>query len=58
MFQEKTVGFEQIISKEYSNIAGIVVNNNGKTVYESYFNECGADTSIHVFSITKSIISN
>ncbi|MBO5208245.1 MAG: serine hydrolase [Lachnospiraceae bacterium] len=48
---------EQIIQKEYSNIAGIVVSKDGKTRYENYFNGCTANNRIHVYSVTKSILS-
>lgn len=43
--------------KDYSNIAGIAVLKDGKTVYESYFNECDANSKLHIYSVTKSIIS-
>lgn len=47
----------EVISGSYDNIAGIVVRKNDKVVYENYFNECTKDTNLHVFSVTKSIIS-
>lgn len=48
---------EKIINSSYSNMAGIIVRKNGKTLYENYFNECTATSTLHVFSVTKSIIS-
>lgn len=48
---------ERIISSSYKNMGGIIVQKKGKTVYENYFNECSADTTFHVFSVTKSIVS-
>lgn len=48
---------EEIISNSYSNTGGIVVLKSGKTLYENYFNECTAATTLHVFSVTKSIVS-
>ncbi len=48
---------EKIINSSYKNIGGIIVQKNGKTVYENYFNECTATSTLHVFSVTKSIIS-
>ncbi|MDF2544070.1 MAG: beta-lactamase [Herbinix sp.] len=48
---------EKIINNIYNNIGGIIVLNNGKTVYENYYNECTATSTLHVFSVTKSIIS-
>lgn len=35
----------------------MVVLKDGRSVYENYFNGCGADDTIHVFSVTKSIVS-
>ncbi|WFA08045.1 serine hydrolase [Tissierella sp. Yu-01] len=48
---------ENKINNAYSNIAGIVVLKDGKTQYENYFNECTADSRIHIYSVSKSIIS-
>lgn len=48
---------EKIINSSYGNIGGIVVLKNGETLYEKYFNECTTDSTFHVFSVTKSIIS-
>ncbi len=48
---------EKVIYKSYSNIGGIVVLKNGKTLYESYYKECTAQSSVHIFSVTKSIVS-
>lgn len=47
----------EIIQKEYGNIAGMVVVKNGEIRYEQYFNDCTITNPIHVFSVTKSIIS-
>ena len=54
---EKRAELEEIIRKDYSNIAGIVVLKNGEKQYENYFNSSTADTRIHVCSVTKSILS-
>ena len=48
---------EQLITSDYSNIAGIDVLKEDKPVYEHYFNDCDADSHIHVYSCTKSIVS-
>ena len=45
------------IKNNHNNIIGMVVLKNGDTLYESYFNNCTADSRIHVYSISKSIIS-
>jgi len=50
-------GLEKEINSKHNNIAGIVVLVNGKTLYENYFNGCTAASSVHIFSVTKSIIS-
>ncbi len=57
MNKEKITELEKKINNEYSNIAGIVILKDGKTLYENYFNECTATSRIHVYSVTKSIIS-
>lgn len=57
MNQEKATELEKKINNDYSNIAGMVVLKDGKTLYENYFNECTATSRIHVYSVTKSIIS-
>lgn len=57
MIQGKTETLEKAVMRDYGNIAGIVVLKNGETLYENYFNECDANSRIHVYSVTKSIIS-
>ncbi len=57
MNQEKMTELEMKINHDYSNIAGIVVLKEGRTLYENYFNECTASSRIHVYSVTKSIVS-
>lgn len=48
---------ERIIKEEYGNTGGIIVQKKGEKVYEYYLNECTATSLVHVFSVTKSIIS-
>lgn len=48
---------EKTIMSDYGNIAGIVVQKDGKQLYEGYFNGCTDSSRIHVYSVTKSIIS-
>lgn len=57
MIQGKIETFEKAIVRDYGNIAGIVVLKDGKTLYENYFNGCTANSRIHIYSVTKSIIS-
>ena len=48
---------DEIIKKEYSNIMGIMISREGDLVYEQYFNEFSDSDSIHIASVTKSIVS-
>jgi CubicO group peptidase (beta-lactamase class C family) len=57
MNQEFHKKLEDLIRKDYSNISGIVVLKNGKNLIENYYNDCNADSTIHIFSVTKSIVS-
>lgn len=57
MNREKIRELENIIEKEYNNTAGIVVKKDGKVLYEKYFHSCTCENQIHVFSVTKSVIS-
>lgn len=57
MNQEKITELEQVICRDYGNIAGIVAQKNGKTVYEGYFNGYSAERALHVFSVTKSVVN-
>ncbi|MDO9490868.1 serine hydrolase [Acetobacterium sp.] len=57
MNQKKIKAFEKMISSDYPDIAGIVVQKSGNKLYENYFNGYAADHSIHVYSVTKSIVS-
>ncbi|MEG1206988.1 MAG: serine hydrolase [Angelakisella sp.] len=57
MIQEKRIALEKKINDDYSNIAGIVVLKDGEKLYEGYFHKCTADSHIHVYSVTKGIVS-
>lgn len=57
MNHEKIKEFEQVINCDYNNTVGIVVQKNGKTLYESYFNGYTANNATHVYSVTKSVFS-
>lgn len=57
MNQKSIKEFEKTVCSDYSNIAGIIIQKNGRKLYENYFKEYTADTAFHVFSVTKSIIS-
>lgn len=47
---------ERVINS-YTNIGGIVVLRDGEVQYETYRKGCHAESTLHVFSVTKSIIS-
>ncbi|MBJ6362339.1 serine hydrolase domain-containing protein [Paenibacillus sp. GCM10012307] len=49
--------FENLIKTDYGNIAGIVVMQGGERVYEGYFDGYTADDTIHIASVTKSVVS-
>lgn len=57
MKQKQIASLEAKIEKEYGNIAGIIVMKDDAIVYENYFNQCSESDPIHIFSVTKSIIS-
>lgn len=57
MNQQKIAAMEQEIKKKHKNIAGIVIMKDGAAQYENYYHECNAASQIHVYSVTKSIIS-
>ncbi|WP_421919775.1 serine hydrolase domain-containing protein [Marinifilum sp.] len=46
-----------LVENEYHNIAGIVVQDDKETIYESYFQGYDVKDKIHIASVTKSIIS-
>lgn len=47
----------ELIKKDYSNITGIVVYQNNKIAFENYFHNYKENDTIHVASVTKSILS-
>lgn len=57
MTEEKIIMLEKKVNSDYHNIAGLVVRKDGKTLYEKYFNDCTSTSRIHVYSVSKSIIS-
>ena len=57
MKQELIAKMENAIRTDYDNMVGMVIMKDGETVYENYFKSCTKDSRIHVFSVTKSIIS-
>lgn len=57
MNKEKLEEFEKKTQNKYSNIAGIVVQQNGEIRYENYPNGHTNNQTFHVFSVTKSVVS-
>ena len=57
MNQIKMKELEQIISSKYGNTIGIVIIKDSVVSYEKYFKGCTANSRIHIYSVTKSIIS-
>ncbi len=57
MLLEKVTELEKKINQDYRNIAGMVILKDGEIQYENYFNECNANSRIHIYSVTKSILS-
>lgn len=57
MNYEEMLQLEKKISCDHGNIAGMVILKNGRVLYENYFNGFTASQAVHVFSVTKSIVS-
>lgn len=47
----------ELIESEHPNIAGITILQNDKTVCEAFFNGCDGTSKLHVYSVSKSILS-
>lgn len=57
MKQKPIEVLETYINKEYENLTGIAVWQHGSPVYEQYFHGANANSTMHIYSITKSVIS-
>lgn len=57
MDQINIEGLEQKINSEYGNTTGVIILKDGIASYEKYFKGCTADSRVHVYSVTKSVIS-
>ena len=57
MEQKQIASLENKIKRESGNIAGIIVLKDDNVVYENYFNQCSENDPIHIFSVTKSVVS-
>ncbi len=57
MNQAKLRELEKTITNDYGNTTGIVIQQNGKVLYEQYFNGYDASDPVHVASVTKGVFS-
>ena len=57
MKQEQIKRMEDAIATDYKNMVGMVIVKDSEKVYENYYNGCNAESRIHVFSVTKSVVS-
>src|SRR5574344_524604 len=57
MNNEKAMVLNALIEKEYGHIAGVIVQRDNEIVFENYYNGYNQNDTIHVASVTKSIIS-
>ena len=48
---------EKAISSDYNNITGLVVQKNGIKLYENYFHGYTWNNAVHIYSVTKSVLS-
>lgn len=54
---DKTKELEKVIREKYANMGAVIVQKNGERIYEYYLNDCTDTSPVHVFSVTKSVIS-
>jgi CubicO group peptidase (beta-lactamase class C family) len=57
MKPEDKTNLAQRIMKENNNIVGIIIQKDKEVTYEQYFNGCHNHSYIHIYSVTKSIVS-
>ncbi len=57
MDQEKLKELARTIERDYDNVTGIIIQKNGTRLCETYFHGHTATDAVHVFSVTKSIVS-
>ena len=57
MEEKRRQEVEQLITKKYDNLGAIILQKSGRTVYEYYGNDCTRESPVHVFSVTKSVMS-
>lgn len=57
MNQEKQKALDAKIKEECANTAGVIISRDGEICYEAYYNHCHKDSTLHIYSVTKSIVS-
>lgn len=57
MNNKKLIALSELIEEEYSNITGMIIMKNNQVIYENYFNGYNLNNTIHIASVTKSILS-
>lgn len=55
--KRKIIELENKIRDQYENITGVVILKGGRVIYENYFGGYTQNDSVHIASVTKSIIS-
>lgn len=57
MTQPTIKDLETILAQDYQNLTGLAVWKQGKPFYEYYAQGCSSASTLHVYSVTKSIVS-
>ena len=57
MDAQTIAGLNQILDSRHWNLCGLVIVHHGYLAYEHYYNGYGPDDTVHVASVTKSILS-
>ncbi len=57
MNQDRIKDLEEAIHTRFGNIAGMIVQRNGETLYENYFHGYTTEHALHMYSVTKSVFS-
>lgn len=57
MNQKQMETLTNICSYEYENMGSMIIVKDGKTIYEQYFHGCTKRSTLHIYSMTKSIVS-
>ncbi len=57
MNQDQIKELEEAIHTRFGNIAGMIVQRNGETLYQNYFHGYTAEHALHMYSVTKSVFS-